>query len=105
MDVTRGEEVGGDPCDAPCALARVLISELRSPLAAVRMGAELLIRSDLSERQSQRVARNVLAATMRLEDLLSDLALQLTDAANNEQQHSPAIAVECPRGICMDAGS
>jgi hypothetical protein len=48
------------------------------------MGAELLIRLDLSEKQSQRVARNVLAATMRVEEILSDLALLLTGAANHE---------------------
>ena len=63
---------------------RVLLYELRSPLAAARMGAELLIRLDLSEKQNQRVARNVLAATMRVEEILSDLALLLTGAANHE---------------------
>ena len=63
---------------------RVLLYDLRSPLAAARMGAELLIRLDLSEKQNQRVARNVLAATMRVEEILSDLALLLTGAANQE---------------------
>jgi len=48
------------------------------------MGAELLIRLDLSEKQSQRVARNVLAATMRVEEILADLALLLTGTANHE---------------------
>ena len=78
MDVTSGAEVVGDSfCDLG-APARVLLFELRSPLAAARMGAELLIRLDLSEKQSQRAARNVLAATMRVEEILSDLALLLT---------------------------
>jgi len=84
MDATAGAEVVGDSfCDLG-APARVLLCELRSPLAAARMGAELLIRLDLSEKQSQRVARNVLAATMRVEEILSDLALLLTGAANHE---------------------
>jgi len=48
------------------------------------MGAELLIRLDLSEKQNQRVARNVLAASMRVEEILSDLALLLAGAANHE---------------------
>ena len=52
--------------------------------AATRMGAELLIHLDLPEKQSQRVARNVLAATLRVEEILSDLALLLTGAANHE---------------------
>ena len=80
MDATTGAEVAGDSFRD----LRVLLYDLRSPLAAARMGAELLIRLDLSEKQSQRVARNVLAATMRVEEILSDLALLLTGAANHE---------------------
>ena len=78
MDATKGAEVVGDSFRDLSASARVLLCELRSPLAAARIGAELLIRLDLSEKQSQRVARNVLAATMRVEEILSDLALLLT---------------------------
>ena len=59
MEVTAGAEAIGDSCHYLCAPRRMLVNELRSPLATVRMGAELLIRSDLSELQSQRVARNV----------------------------------------------
>jgi hypothetical protein len=84
MDATTGAEVVGDSFRDLCASARVLLRELRSPLAAARIGAELLIRLDLSEKQSQRVARNVLAATMRVEEILSDLALLMTGAANHE---------------------
>ena len=57
MDATTGAEVAGDSFHD----LRVLLYDLRSPLAAARMGAELLIRLDLSEKQNQRVARNVLA--------------------------------------------
>ena len=84
MDATTGAEVVGDSFGNLCGPALVLLCELRSPLAAVRMGAELLIRLDLSEKQSQRVARNVLAATMRVEEILADLALLLTGTANHE---------------------
>ena len=84
MDATTGAEVVGDSFRDLCAPARVLLCELRSLLAAARIGAELLIRLDLSEKQSQRVARNVLGATMRAEKILSDLALLLTGTANHE---------------------
>ena len=57
-----------------CAGARELLSELRSPLAAVRVGADLLLRSDLSEPQRKRVARNVSAATARIDEILAELA-------------------------------
>ena len=80
MDATTGAEVAGDSFRDQ----RVLLYDLRSPLAAARMGAELLIRLDLSEKQSNRVARNVLAATMRVEEILSDLSLLLTGKANHE---------------------
>ena len=80
MDATTDVEVAGDSFRD----LRVLLYELRSPLTAARMGAELLIRLDLSHKHSQRVARNVLAATMRVEEILSDLALLLTGAANQE---------------------
>ena len=80
MDATRSAEVAGDSFRD----LRVFLYDLQSPLAAARMGAELLIRLDLSEKQNQRVARNVLAATMRVEEILSDLALLLAGAANHE---------------------
>ena len=80
MDATTSAEVAGDSFRD----RRVLLYDLRSPLAAARMGAELLIRLDLSEKQNQRVARNVLAASMRVEEILSDLALLLAGAANHE---------------------
>ena len=80
MDATTGAEVAGDSFHD----LRVLLYDLRSPLAAARMGAELFIRLDLSEKQNQRMARNVLAPTMRVDEILSDLASLLTGAANHE---------------------
>jgi hypothetical protein len=84
MEATTGAEVVGDSFRDLCAPALVLLCELRSPLAAARIGAELLIRLNLSEKQSQRVVRNVLAARMRAEEILADLALLLTGTANHE---------------------
>jgi len=55
-----------------------LLSELRSPLATVGAGAELLIRSELSALQTKRVARNVFSATILLE-ILRELAENLGD--------------------------
>jgi hypothetical protein len=54
-------------------------------LAAVRVGGEVFIRSDLSQLQSQRVARNMIAAAARIEEILSDFSLQLTDAGLQAQ--------------------
>jgi hypothetical protein len=45
---------GGESDPDFCALARTPVNDLRSPLAAVRMGAELLIRSDLSPLRTTR---------------------------------------------------
>lgn len=62
------------------ARARELLSELRNQLATVRTGAELRIRSDLSELQTKRVARNMFAATLLLvkfsQSLLRSCAIQ-----------------------------
>jgi hypothetical protein len=41
----------------------------------------MLIRPDLPRLQSQRVARNVIAAAARIEEILSDFSLQLIDAS------------------------
>ena len=50
MDATTGAEIAGDSFRD----LRVLLYELRSPLTAARMGAELLIRLDLSEAEPTR---------------------------------------------------
>jgi hypothetical protein len=77
VEAITGVEVAGDSGPDFCTLARTLVNDLRSPLAAVRVGAELLIRSDLSPSHSQRVARNVIVAAARIEELLSDFTLRL----------------------------
>lgn len=79
--LNTGMETGGDPAPDLSAQARTLVDDLRGALAAVRAGGELLIRPDLSQLQSQRVARNVIAAAARIEEILSDFSLQLIDAS------------------------
>jgi len=96
MEGTTSAEVADDLSHDLCALARTLVNDLRSPLAAVRVGAELLIRPDLSQLQSQRVARNVLVAEARLEEILSDFTLRLIDAGIRSSAKSCAISTECP---------
>ena len=86
MEAITGAEVAGDSGHNLCALARTLVNDVRSPLAAVRMGAELLVRSDLSPLQSRRVARNVIVAAARIEELLSDFALRLIDARTGSSE-------------------
>jgi len=86
MEAIRRAEVASDSGPDFCALARTLVNDLRSPLAAVRMGAELLIRSDLSPLHSQRVARNVIVAAARIEELLSDFTLRLIDACKRSSE-------------------
>jgi len=49
------------------------IEDFRGPLAAIRAGTEVLIRSGLSGPQMQRVARNVHEASTQMLDLLDDV--------------------------------
>jgi hypothetical protein len=65
-----------------CAQPQALLDEARSATAAIRIGAEPLTRSDLFAAQTQRLARHVLAATTRLEQILSDLAQQVSGASS-----------------------
>jgi signal transduction histidine kinase len=46
---------------------------LRSPLAAIYGGAEMLVDADLSAEQSRRLAGNMYRACRRIQDLLQDL--------------------------------
>ena len=80
MEAITGAEVACDSGPDFCALARTSVNDLRSPLAAVRVGAELPIWPDLSPLRSQRVARNVIVAVARMEELPSDFTYRLIDA-------------------------
>jgi signal transduction histidine kinase len=54
-------------------LATSVVHDLRNPLAAVYGGAEMLMYSQLSEQQVQRLARNMYQASLRIQDLLQEL--------------------------------
>lgn len=50
-----------------------LVHDLRNPLSAIRASAELLIRSELSRAQIQRIALSLHGASTRMKDLLDEL--------------------------------
>jgi signal transduction histidine kinase len=54
-------------------LAASIVHDLRNPLATIYAGAEMLLYSQLSEAQIQRLAGNMLGASQRVQDLLQDL--------------------------------
>jgi signal transduction histidine kinase len=54
--------------------ATSIVHDLRSPLAAVYGGAEMLVDTQLSSEQSQRLAGNIYRASRRIQELLQDLA-------------------------------
>ncbi len=54
-------------------LATSIVHDLRNPLGAVYGGAEMLMYSQLSEDQVQRLARNMYKASLRIQELLQDL--------------------------------
>ena len=87
-EIADREDIGNDP-HREIALAHNLISSLRSPLAAVRLGADLLTRHDLSPAQSQRLARNVLVSAARIEEILLDFAPQLDVVSPSELLCNP----------------
>ncbi len=47
--------------------------DLRSPLATIHTGAEMLVRFKLSELQVNRIARNIYRASLRMRDLIEDV--------------------------------
>jgi signal transduction histidine kinase len=54
------------------ALAMSIVHDLRNPLAAIYSAAEMLIESHLPGEESQRLARNVFSAAVRIKELLQD---------------------------------
>jgi signal transduction histidine kinase len=49
---------------------RSFLHDLRNPLAAIHGGAEILVRSNLSQSQVHRIARNMCSAAIRIRELL-----------------------------------
>jgi len=72
MKVTTASE---KPASIPAA-AKSIIQDFRDPLATIRAGSEILIRSGLSEQQIQRIARNVRGASLSIQQLIEDFAAQ-----------------------------
>lgn len=54
------------------ALAMSVVHDLRSPLAAIHAGAQLLIGATLRDQDISRVARNIFEATNRIQEMLQD---------------------------------
>jgi signal transduction histidine kinase len=54
-------------------LSSSIVHDLRNPLAAIYGGAEMLIDSDLSPTQVQRLAGNIYRSSRRVQELLQDL--------------------------------
>jgi signal transduction histidine kinase len=55
-------------------LATSIVHDLRNPLAAIYGGAEMLVDSDLSAMQTQRLAANIYRASRQIQDLLKELS-------------------------------
>ena len=54
-------------------LSTSIVHDLRSPLAAIYGGAEMLVDSDLSPEQVNRLARNIYRASRQVQELLQEL--------------------------------
>jgi signal transduction histidine kinase len=60
-------------------LAMSIVHDLRNPLAAIHLGAQMLNSSQLTEQHVRRLARNIYNDTLRIQELLQDyLELCLT---------------------------
>src|SRR5258708_5056034 len=57
-----------------------IVHDLRNPLAAIYVGAEMLAGSILSQAQVQRIARNVYCASVRMRELLEEFLHQSSRA-------------------------
>ena len=55
-------------------LATSIVHDLRNPLAAIYGGAEMLVDSELSKPQVQRLAANIYRASRQIQDLLKELS-------------------------------
>lgn len=58
-----------------------IIHDLRNPLATIHGGAEMLVRSMLSQTQIQRIADNMYRASVRMGELLEEFLDQSRRAA------------------------
>lgn len=70
MDVSDGKSLTG--VDEMESLAMSILHDLRSPLAAIYSGAELLKSSPLPDHQVRQLGRSIYNASVRMKDLLDD---------------------------------
>ncbi|MGE5645931.1 MAG: ATP-binding protein [Acidobacteriota bacterium] len=69
----RAELIRSERISTIGRLATSIVHDLRNPLAAICGGAEMLIGSQLSASQTQRLAANMYRASLQVQDLLQDL--------------------------------
>jgi signal transduction histidine kinase len=84
----KSSQENADP-QHDAALARVAISivhDLRSPLAAIHSGAEMLSGPPVPEHQVRRIARNMYLASVRIQELLEEYVERCR--ARNRAPHS-----------------
>ena len=79
---TERESMGSVP-----SVAVSIIHDLRNPLSTILASSEVLIRSELSESQIRRIARNVQGASVRIEELLKEFLGQCR-GANGQRELS-----------------
>jgi signal transduction histidine kinase len=99
-------------------LAMSIVHDLRSPLAAIHSGAEMLSRSQFPEQQVRRLASNMYNAAVRMQELLqdyvdlcrtgqsqlrpSDLRSLVTHAVNRIAPVAEAQSVAIVQDVCAD---
>lgn len=66
-------------------LSTSIVHDLRNPLAAIYGGAEMLVDTQLSEAQVQRLAGNIYRASRQIQDLLGELA-DVTQGRNQARE-------------------
>jgi len=72
-----------------------LVQDLRTPIATIRAGTEVLIRSGITDSQAQRVVRNVNVASLRLQELIE----AFVDSCKGAHP-DPEAAGDCANGSC-----
>ena len=80
LENARTELIRHERLTSVARLATFVVHDLRNPLASIYAGAEMLVDSDLPERQVKRLARNMYQASRGVMEILQELL----SAARNE---------------------
>jgi len=80
LENARTELIRHERLTSVARLATSVVHDLRNPLASIYAGAEMLVDSDLPERQVKRLARNMYQASRGVMEILQELL----SAARNE---------------------